>query len=257
VRGAHAGDYNTDTVGISMIGDYDTAPLTRRLKRAMVRLIGWRLGTSYTRIRGTTRLLGLRVPRILAHRDVMSTACPGRYGIAFLPALRSRVRAYLSDYDSPIRERAAEIGRDVTGPVFIGELQVRGGLLTRFESGRMMMRRGGTPHWLAGRPLHAYLRHGGLRGHLGFPTSGLAATNVPRLRRMRFEHGALYQYRKAPSRILYGRVLLRWGKLGGPDGSLGVPRTSVRSRPQVETAWFESGRITWYRATDEVVVKTA
>jgi hypothetical protein len=30
------------------------------------------------------------------------------------------VRDYLADYDSPIRARASEIGRDVTGPVYVG-----------------------------------------------------------------------------------------------------------------------------------------
>jgi hypothetical protein len=257
VRGSHAGDYNTDTVGVSMIGDYDVAPLTRRLKRAMVRLIAWRLGTSYTRIFGKTRIHDLRVPHIVAHSDVMSTACPGRYGLAFLPALRRRVRDYLADYDSPIRARASEIGRDVTGPVYVGEQRIRGGLATRFEQGRMLMRRDAEPHWIADRPLEVFLRLGGIRGRLGYPTSDLVTTPVPRLRRMRFEHGVLYQNRLQRPRILYGRIRIRYRKLGGPRGTLGAPVTSVRGNDVRDRARFENGRIILFRDTNEIVVEIA
>ena len=257
VRGAHAGDYNTDTVGISMIGDFDTERVPRRLKRAMVRLIGWRLGTSYTRILGKTRIHDLRVPHIVAHRDVMSTACPGRFGVKFLPPLRRRVRAYLAEYDPPIQARAHEIGRDITGPVFIGETRVKGGVLTRFENGRMLMQRGGEPHWVAGRPLEEFIHHGGIGGRLGFPTSDLEPTSVPLLRRMMFEHGVLYQDRFERPRVLHGRIRVRWGKLGGPDGPLGAPLSSVRSNDRRERARFENGRITLQRDTNEIVVEIA
>jgi hypothetical protein len=257
VRGSHAGDYNTDTVGISMIGDFDVARVPGRLRSAMVRLIGWRLGTSYTRILGRTRIHDLRVPHILAHRDVMSTACPGRFGIRFLPPLRRRVRAYLADYDPPIQARAHEIGRDITGPVYVGEVRVRGGFLTRFEEGRMLMQRGAEPHWIAGEPLEEFLGQGGIRGPLGFPTSDLEPTSMPLLRRMRFEHGVLYRYRFERPSILYGRIRLRWGKLGGPEGALGLPLSSVRSNDERESARFENGRIVLVRDTNELVVEIA
>jgi uncharacterized protein with LGFP repeats len=167
------------------------------------------------------------------------------------------VRAYLADYDPPIQARAQEIGRDITGPVFIGETRVKGGVLTRFENGRMLMQHGGEPHWVAGQPLEEFIHHGGIRGRLGFPTSDLEPTSVPLLRRMMFEHGVLYQDRFERPRVLHGRIRVRWGKLGGPDGPLGAPLSSVRSNDRRERARFENGRITLQRDTNEIVVEIA
>jgi hypothetical protein len=255
VRGAHAGDYNTDTVGISMIGDYDKARLPRALKNAMVRLVGWRLGTSYTRIYGKTRIYDRRVPHILGHRDVMSTACPGRYGYAFIPALRRQVASYLSKYTSGIREHAAELGRDTTGPVFVGEIRRRSGHATRFVNGRMLHKPGLGAHWVAGRPLNVYRRQGGAGGVLGYPRTDLEPTGIGSTSRMLFERGALYQRRNWRPHVLYGRVRVRWIKLGGLGGPLGAPLTSLASDAARDTAKFQHGRITWYKSANEVVVK--
>jgi hypothetical protein len=254
VRGAHAGDYNTDTVGISMIGDYDKARLTRRLKNAMVRLVGWRLGTSYTPISGRTNIYDKRVPHILGHRDVMSTACPGRYGYAFLPELRKRVRRYLSDYHSPIEARAERLGRDVTGNVFIGEAWRKGGFMTRFNRGQMLLKPGLGPHWLSGRALKAYQRAGSVGGPLGYPKSDVQATDLAGVRRALFEHGGIYLVGKRAS-ALYGRVFFRWARLGAVNSSLGAPISSIVSTGTRETARFQHGRITWDKAANQMTVE--
>ena len=88
VRGAHAGDYNTGTVGVSMIGNFQQRKPPARMKNALVRFIGWRLGTSYKPVRGTVRVEGHRFKRISGHRDAMSTACPGRFMYNRLPNIR-------------------------------------------------------------------------------------------------------------------------------------------------------------------------
>jgi hypothetical protein len=256
VRGAHAGDYNTDTVGISMIGDYDKVPPTRRLKNAMIRLIGWRLGTSYTPIYGRTRINDRRLPHIVPHGNVMSTACPGRYGYALLSELRSRVKTYLSEYDSPIKKRAAEIGRRTTGRVFVGEEWTKNGFVTTFEQGKMLAKPGLGAHWLSGRILGAYQHFGGRRV-LGFPKTDAVPMRSTGVTRMIFEHGRFYKTGTKRPRLLFGRVLLRWIKTGGVGGSLGAPTTSVRSSRTKDTAKFEHGSITWNRDDGTIVVDRA
>jgi len=256
VRGAHAGDYNNDTVGISMIGDYDSVRLTRRLKNAMVRLVGWRLGTSYMPIYGRTRVFDQRVPRILGHRDVMSTTCPGRYGYAFLPELRKRVHRYLSGFDSPIRERARELGRDVTGKVFMGQAWRRGGFVTRFNGGQMMLKQGFGPHWLSGPGLRAFRRTGGVYGPMGYPWTDLKDTVLRRVDRAMFEGGGLYVVRGREAHALYGRAFTRWSKLGGLSGPLGAPTSSVVvHRNGRERVSFQHGRIVWNPKTNRIKVK--
>ena len=256
VRGAHAGDYNTDTVGISMIGDYDEVPPTRRLKNALVRLIGWRLGTSYAPIYGRTRINDRQLPHIFPHGNVMPTACPGRYGYAMLPELRSRVKNYLSEYDSPIKERAAEIGRRTTGRIFVGEEWTRNGFVTTFERGQMLAKPGLGAHWLTGRVLGAYQHFGGRRA-LGFPKTDAVPMGSTGVIRMIFEHGRFYKTGTKRPRLLFGRVLLRWIKIGGVGGALGVPTTSVDSTRKRDRARFEHGRITWNKRNDTIVVDRA
>jgi hypothetical protein len=255
VRGSHAGDYNTDTVGISMIGDYDKVRPTRRLKNAMVRLVGWRLGTSYTPVYGRVRVYDRRVPHILGHRDVMSTACPGRFGYAFLPALRERVRDYLSEYDSRIKARAADLGRRTTGRIFVGEAATHGGYVTTFERGKMAFKPGLGAHWLSGRILGAYESFGGVRGRLGFPRGDAQPIGATGVTRMLFEHGRLYKTGAQRPRMLFGRVLRRWIKTDGVTGSLGAPTSSVSSTSARETAAFQHGRITWFKADNRIVVE--
>ena len=131
VRGAHAGngEVNTYAMGISMMGDFDKAEPTDALKSAMVKLVGWRMGTTYMKAKGTYKVRenNLTLNFISGHRDVVGTACPGRYGYAWLSesgGLRDRVEAYISNYSSEIRTKLGTLTS--TGAVYIGEVDVAG-----------------------------------------------------------------------------------------------------------------------------------
>ena len=108
VRGAHAGDYNTGTVGVSMIGNFQQRKPSARMKNALVRFIGWRLGTSYKPVRGTVRVEGHRFKRISGHRDAMSTACPGRFMYNRLPNIRQAHRPLPAPLPLPPRAQGAQ-----------------------------------------------------------------------------------------------------------------------------------------------------
>ncbi|NTW39956.1 MAG: DUF4214 domain-containing protein, partial [Cellulomonadaceae bacterium] len=120
VIGVHAGGFNTGTVGVSMLGTYDAAPSSATVQ-SVGQIIGWRLGAygvapqatmAYTtgagqnsRFQNETVVL----PRVMGHRDVAYTACPGNGGYAVLPAIRSiaaGIASQVAYVDSVARTKA-------------------------------------------------------------------------------------------------------------------------------------------------------
>jgi hypothetical protein len=92
VIGVHASGANTGTVGVSMLGNYDTVATTPQMIDAVGRIIGWRLAAYGIDPQGAgTYPSGAWLPRVIGHRDApnASTACPGRYGYAQLGNIRA------------------------------------------------------------------------------------------------------------------------------------------------------------------------
>jgi hypothetical protein len=88
VIGAHAQGFNTGSVGVSLLGNYESAVLTPEARDAVASLLAWRLdlahvdpGSSLTRISAGSPKWPSGTPVTLqavsGHRDVGSTACPG------------------------------------------------------------------------------------------------------------------------------------------------------------------------------------
>ncbi len=111
VIGAHAGGFNSGSTGISMIGNYDTAPVPSASYIALRNLLVWKLVNHGLDAHGTaTRTVGpsdcncqrwpvgtvVTLPTIVGHTDVDSTSCPGRFLYALLPQLRSDVAAIMN-----------------------------------------------------------------------------------------------------------------------------------------------------------------
>ena len=137
VIGSHAGGFNTGTVGISMIGTYDTLAPPAALREAVASIAGWRLGLAGrdprgsvdVRSGGSTRYAAgtvVTLPRVFGHRQVSTTACPGDQGMAALPAIRDRAVA-LAAGAAPVPPPAVSTpapppvpnGLDVTAPAVV------------------------------------------------------------------------------------------------------------------------------------------
>ncbi|GAA1674396.1 hypothetical protein GCM10010977_27640 [Citricoccus zhacaiensis] len=104
VQGAQAGGFNSDTIGISAMGDYDVASAPAPMVRSIEKVLAWQAyrydvdptatvtltqrGKSSARWSDGTRVT---VPTILGHRVTNTTACPGRYLNAQLPTIRKNV----------------------------------------------------------------------------------------------------------------------------------------------------------------------
>jgi uncharacterized protein with LGFP repeats len=257
VRGAHAGDYNTNSTGISLMGNFEEVRAPRRMKGALVRLIAWRMGTAYHGGYGKAFIYDSWFKRISGHRDAMSTACPGGYVYDWLPALRERVRLRLGDFESRLETRWRHLGggRGWLGPVKIGELGLAGGHVTTFRSGRMYASEHGVFAFERNALLTEFARHGGIEGSYGYPTSRELNTRNDRGTFAVFEGGRVWWSEATGAHgIVNGKIVNRYRRLDAASGRLGFP-DSARFRTRTGTKVnFENGSIAWSRSTGRTTV---
>ena len=105
--GAQAGGFNTGTIGVAALGNFETARPTSAVQTGIARVVAWKAyqyhvaPKSYVSLynggsqgSGTRSAPGstVRVPTILGHRNTNFTSCPGRYMTSRLPALRTAVK---------------------------------------------------------------------------------------------------------------------------------------------------------------------
>ena len=258
VRGAHAGDYNVNTTGISLMGNFDIAYPTAAMKRSLVSLIAWRLGTAYHHAYGKPYVFDRRISRISGHRDVMATACPGQHVYDWLPRLRYLVNERLGTWVSPIEkawQRAGGKESDL-GSVRIGELGGLGGHRTVFQHGRIYLSDHGL-HTLYNDPiLDRYVALQEIGGLLGYPRTNERQVGDGPGRVVLFDGGRIYWSKRTGAQALRsGAILHKYRTLKGAVGALGYPRTPVIDRVKFAVAHFQGGSITYDRETDTTTVE--
>ena len=96
IRGAHFCGQNSYTMGICLLGNYNTAEPTDTAVASLVKLTGWKLKKEGLdplgeRAHPTNPSLGT----IAGHRDGCATECPGDNLYARLGEVRNRVEAYI------------------------------------------------------------------------------------------------------------------------------------------------------------------
>ena len=79
VVGAHAAPYNTGTIGISLLGNYQDQDLPAPMMESLLRLVYEKAELHEIDIDGESSLRGKNLPNLLAHQDVKATACPGSH----------------------------------------------------------------------------------------------------------------------------------------------------------------------------------
>jgi hypothetical protein len=256
VRGAHAGDYNVGTAGISLMGNFEHATPPRVMRRTLIRLIAWRLGTSYRPARGWTKVYGSKFRRISGHRDAMATACPGQVVYNWLPTLRARVSKRIGDSHTAIYDKWMDEGGGdgFLGQPFMGEHWQRKGWFTVFDHGRIYARKITGPHELHGAILSKYRRMGGVGSRLGFPTTDVWKTRAHGAVRASFQRGRLYSSHKTGTHWIYGSILKAWVKQGQSSGPLGLPTSDVYDVSVGKRQDFQHGTATWNATTKKTTV---
>jgi hypothetical protein len=102
VLGAHAIGFNTDSVGVSVIGDFSNTSAPPAVVDAIERFVAWKFAVSgidprapvdYTTSGNDKFGAGshVTIPNIVGHRDTWFTECPGNGLYALLPAIRENV----------------------------------------------------------------------------------------------------------------------------------------------------------------------
>ena len=102
VVGAHAQGFNQGSVGVALIGTYDSTSITPAARAALVRLLAWRLDVAHVDPLSTLswrstgnpkypagRMVTLRT--ISGHRDTGFTSCPGSQLYSELPSIARAV----------------------------------------------------------------------------------------------------------------------------------------------------------------------
>ena len=258
VRGAHAGDYNVKTVGISLMGNFQKVRPSRAMKRALTRLVAWKLSSYYRYPKTSTRIAGHRFEKISGHRDAMSTACPGRYAYAFLPALRRRVARLAGNIETPISRKWHRLKRHGVdlGQPFRGETtSVDTGRKTQFDHGWVFWNNRAGAHPVRGRIFKRYRAWGQARGHLGYPRTDTWHIRAHRGVGQSFQRGRIYVTRRHGADAVWGAIDRRYERTGLADGRLGVP---VHDQHRIRRGWaagFEHGRITWNTRTNRTRVR--
>lgn len=255
VRGAHSGDYNLNTTGISLMGNFETTSPTKAMKGALVRLIAWRMGTAYHGGYGSSVVAGDRFKRISGHRDAMSTACPGRYAYGWLPRLRERVADRLGGWESMIQQRWQARGGAGSkwGTVKIGEQAEAGGRRTLFQGGRMYRWNGEVRTFPNSPLLFRYVRSGQGTGRLGYPVSGVRSPRHGLA--ADFADGSIFWAERPGSRLLKASaVLKKYRAVDAAEGRLGFPTSGVRDTRYGARATFQHGAITYNASTRRATV---
>ncbi|MEE6296780.1 N-acetylmuramoyl-L-alanine amidase [Georgenia wangjunii] len=109
IWGAHASPYNSTMFGISVLGNHDLVPVTEAAMDAVARVTAWKFDQHGIPAAGTTTIDGVTLDRVVGHRDVASTSCPGRYFYPRLGELTNRIAAYQVDTGD------RSLDRDLTG----------------------------------------------------------------------------------------------------------------------------------------------
>ena len=102
VIGAQAEGFNSGSVGVAVIGNYQSATVPVAAERSLARLLAWRLDVAHVDPRSTLtwvsggnpryrRGTAVRLRAISGHRDTGFTSCPGARLYARLPRLAAEV----------------------------------------------------------------------------------------------------------------------------------------------------------------------
>ena len=95
VIGAQTLNYNSWSMGVSAIGNFDVAGVPQAMTNAFKRIFAWKLNLSGLPATGTVFANDKYFQRVSGHRDGFQTACPGRYLYAKLAEIRAGAAAII------------------------------------------------------------------------------------------------------------------------------------------------------------------
>ena len=269
--GAHARGVNTGTMGISMMGDYSTVSPSDAQLSSVGKMAGWFLKRAG--ISDVTGWAGLHVwtteryqagstismPRILGHRDVGYTTCPGNVGYSKLGTIRAIAKAQGSSPQGGSSGAPSTVPQDHPGAVALRSALGANGWIGAATSGVQASTKGGVfqsfehgvAYWspatgaqFVGEPvLSAWGAYGYQAGSMGYPRSG-GVVGVGGSRHQIFEGGIAYWRPGGRVSFIHGSILNAWAASGWEHSKVGLPTgRAVRQADGTTTQTFEKGSI--------------
>ena len=269
--GAHARGVNTGTMGISMMGDYSTVSPSDAQLSSVGKMAGWFLKRAG--ISDVTGWAGLHVwtteryqagstismPRILGHRDVGYTTCPGNVGYSKLGTIRAIAKAQGSSPQGGSSGAPSTVPQDHPGAVALRSALGANGWIGAATSGVQASTKGGVfqsfehgvGYWspatgaqFVGEPvLSAWGAYGYQTGSMGYPRSG-GVVGVGGSRHQIFEGGIAYWRPGGRVSFIHGSILNAWAASGWEHSKVGLPTgRAVRQADGTMTQTFEKGSI--------------
>ena len=269
--GAHARGVNTGTMGISMMGDYSTVSPSDAQLSSVGKMAGWFLKRAG--ISDVTGWAGLHVwtteryqagstismPRILGHRDVGYTTCPGNVGYSKLGTIRAIAKAQGSSPQGGSSSAPSTVPQDHPGAValrgalgangWIGaatsgvQASAKGGVFQSFEQGVGYWSPATGAQFVGEPVLSAWGAYGYQTGSMGYPRSG-GVVGVGGSRHQIFEGGIAYWRPGGRVGFIHGSILNAWAASGWEHSKVGLPTgRAVRQADGTMTQTFEKGSI--------------
>ena len=275
--GAHARGVNTGTMGISMMGDYSTVSPSDAQLSSVGKMAGWFLKRAG--ISDVTGWAGLHVwtteryqagstismPRILGHRDVGYTTCPGNVGYSKLGTIRAIAKAQGSSPQGESSSASSTVPQDHPGAVALrGALGANGwigaatsGVQASAKGGVFQSFEHGVGYWspatgaqFVGEPvLSAWGAYGYQTGSMGYPRSG-GVVGVGGSRHQIFEGGIAYWRPGGRVSFIHGSILNAWAAADWERSWLGLPTSNETASTKGGVFQrFERGVAYWSPAT--------
>ncbi|GAA0307224.1 N-acetylmuramoyl-L-alanine amidase [Kineococcus aurantiacus] len=274
VIGAHAGGFNTDTFGVSMIGDFTSVAPTEATLNSVAAVIAWKFSMYGLPAGGSAQLTSagggtaryaagttVTLRTINAHRDVGFTACPGNVGFTKMGTIRDRVAALLkgtTTSGATLSDVAAKYtalgGAAALGAATSVEgAAARGGRYRHYQVGSIYYLPATGAHLVRGLIRDKWKSLNWENSFLGFPTTDEVA-----LRGGAFNHfqgGSIYYSPRTGAHAVRGAIRDKWASLGWETGYLGYPKSDEWALPRGAWTEFQGGSVYWSAATGAHAVR--
>ncbi len=267
VIGAHAGGFNTSTVGVSMIGTYTSVAPTSQTLTSVQNLLAWKLSLSGLDAMGKDVLTSgggstsrypagadVTVNVISGHRDTNQTACPGDAGYSRLPGIRLAVANRIATLNrSPIDAKHEALGGStgLLGSPTTAEAAVLGGRNRHYQNGSIYWSTITGAKEIHG-PIHGrWAELDWERSVLGLPTTDQLSTPNGIGQVNHFQAGSIFWTAGTGAHEVRGAIRDRWAATGWESGPLGFPATNELTTPNGvgRVNHFQGGSIFWTPGT--------
>ncbi|MFA7169649.1 MAG: N-acetylmuramoyl-L-alanine amidase [Candidatus Paceibacterota bacterium] len=131
VIGGHASGFNSGSVGISIIGNYQdgtagqtNTSLDTKVATALAKLIGWIAANNGMNLDTSSNFYGKTIDGMVGHKDVAATLCPGNIIYSELSSIQTQAVLYAKEYQKYIYQIQG------SSAVYI----ISGGYKTKFSS---------------------------------------------------------------------------------------------------------------------------